>query len=306
MITVLFACHNGQRTLPGMLAALESLIPPPGGWELIAVDNRSGDSTRAILEAHAGRLPLTILSEPRQGKSIALNAAIGHVRGDLVVLTDDDVIPEPDWLVAYRACADANPDHALFGGAILPAWEKPPPQWVLDWVPLGSTFTLLEGEVDGPCPADRIWGPNMACRRSVFEAGHRFCESLGPTPGARYAMGQDTEFALRLAAAGHRPLRCAGARVRHQIEARCLEEAWILRRAVRLGIGVAQMERLPHAATGLTAPRRSTWRHLADYLLFLAAGAVLGPGPRTRRRFSVLWRRNFAQGVLTGRRTVIP
>jgi len=292
-----------------MLEALCRIEAPLGGWELIAADNNSTDSSRTILEDYRDRLPLQILSVPRKGKSVALNQAITHVRGDLVVFTDDDILPDPNWLVAYRQCAAQNPEYDVFGGSVLPAWERTPPQWVLDWVPLGSVYGILDHETDGPCRADRIWGANLACRRSVLDKGHRFDETIGPGAPLPFDMGEDAEFVIRLAKLGHKPYRCTAALVQHQINADCVNEDWILQRAIRVGMSVAQLGLSPYAQRSradenrsspdeTSCDRRLNSRLVMDYILFSGAAMLLSLAPASRRRFSVLWRRNIVRGRL--------
>src|SRR3954469_9397447 len=111
MITVLFSTFNGVDTLPLMLESLTRLTPPPGGWKLVAVDNGSTDGSGDLLRSFAGRLPLTVLSEPAKGKNRALNRGLEITEGDLaggdlVVLTDDDIVAEADWLTAWASVAD--------------------------------------------------------------------------------------------------------------------------------------------------------------------------------------------------------
>src|ERR1700753_1443831 len=104
-VTVLFASLNGARTLPRMLDQLEHLEPPTGCWDVVAVDNGSSDDTLKILREWKDKLPLTVISEPRRGKNIALNAALPFVKGEIVALTDDDMIVSPDWLVSIERIA---------------------------------------------------------------------------------------------------------------------------------------------------------------------------------------------------------
>ena len=99
MITVLIATHNGAETLPAVLNSYCKLEPPNGGWELIIVDNGSTDSTKEIVHAFQSRLPLTYVFEPRLGKAVAQNNGLSRINGDLLVMTDDDALPRPDWLV---------------------------------------------------------------------------------------------------------------------------------------------------------------------------------------------------------------
>ena len=105
MLTVLLATHNGAGTLPRVLEAYQRLTPPMGGWRVVLVDNASTDDTPAILKDFASRLPLLALRTERRGKNVALNLGLEHVDGDLVVLTDDDAVPEAEWLVALSQAA---------------------------------------------------------------------------------------------------------------------------------------------------------------------------------------------------------
>jgi glycosyltransferase involved in cell wall biosynthesis len=110
MISVIMTTHNGAATLLLTPEALKGLRPAGQAVEMIAVDNASSDGARAILEDYQGALPLIALSEPRQGRSFALNRALDAAHGDLIVFIDDDILPEPQWLQAYRAAAERLPE----------------------------------------------------------------------------------------------------------------------------------------------------------------------------------------------------
>src|SRR6202035_837014 len=105
------------------------------------------------------------------------------VEGDLTVLTDDDVFPHADWLIQLRNAADAQPTFSIFGGAIVPRWEVPPPSWI-EWMDLGPVFTVTPAWLkDGALPPHHITvvqGPNMAIRTQVFRSGILFDPSIGP------------------------------------------------------------------------------------------------------------------------------
>jgi glycosyltransferase involved in cell wall biosynthesis len=224
-----------------ILEALTRLEPPSGGWKLVAVDNGSTDDTRAVLERYRARLPLTVTAEPRPGKNHAINAGLSLVEGDLVVFTDDDVIPAPDWLVRFRACADANPSCTIFGGPIVARWERTPPDWVRNWVPQGPAFGVTRPDLpDGPVHPGQIFGGNLAVRADVFRGGGSFDPSLGPR-GTAYSMGGETQFLLRLHNAGHQSRFLRAAPVEHFVRAHQIERRWLLRRAVRFGRSIPRM-----------------------------------------------------------------
>lgn len=233
MLSVLIATHNGARTLPEVLNDFCKLDSPDGGWKLIIVDNGSTDSTKEIIASFRSRLPVTYAFEPVLGKSVAQNTGLPNVAGDLVVFTDDDALPRPDWLVQMRVAADSQPSFSIFGGSIVPHWEIPPEDWILkiDGSILAITDPAWE---EGPIAAPRVYGPNMAVRSEVLKAGYRFDTSLGPV-GPRYRMGEDTDFVQGLGKAGFRAWHCKRAVVAHMIRRDQMKKEWVLRRAVPSG-----------------------------------------------------------------------
>jgi len=237
MLTVLIATRNGSYTLPRCLAALAQLISPVGGWKLVVVDNGSTDGANEIIESFADRLPLTCLSEPRPGKNAALNTGLQHMEGDLVVFTDDDTLPRPDWLVEMRRAANDHPSFSVFGGTVLPYWEAAPEPWITAWVQLGPVFTITNADwTEGPIWPGYVFGPNMAIRADLFREGHRLDPRIGPRAG-QYPMGSETEFVLRLEKAGATAWHCKQATVEHIIRAFQMKRSWILGRARRYGRG---------------------------------------------------------------------
>ena len=237
-ISVLFATRNRAEALAPVLESFTKLNAPAGGWKLVVVDNGSTDGTARLLRGFAAGLPLTVLTEPRAGKNRALNAALPHLEGALVVLTDDDVLPRADWLVRLQQAALQQPERSLFGGTVLPHWSRPPPSWLTEKAVPFSVLYAQQKRHAGPCSFDAIFGPNMAVRSSVFAAGHRFSETVGPDETRRmYAMGGETEFLRRVEAAGYAGWFVPEAVVGHIIRPEQLDEDWILQRAYRYGIG---------------------------------------------------------------------
>lgn len=234
-ITIIVATHNGERTLRRMLESLLVLKEPPGGWNVLFVDNASTDSTPDILAEYAERLPITVLTEPGRGKNRALNRALREPLGELVVFTDDDILADPCWLIELHECAARHPEADLFGGTIVPAWEETPASWIVEAIPGSVAFAVSDPSwSDGPTTPTRIWGANMMVRRRVFEQGLTFNDRVGPNKGL-YIMGSETEFTVRLAKMGHACWYCPSARVSHIIRANQLTRTWVMRRAIRFG-----------------------------------------------------------------------
>jgi glycosyltransferase involved in cell wall biosynthesis len=293
------ATFNGAATLPQVLAAHAALAPPAGGWRLYVVDDGSTDETPDILGAWQDRLPLHILRQPRRGKSAALNLAVecllAEEGSELFVFTDDDALPAPDWLREWAACARACRDYAVFGGTIVPAWSAAPPPWILRQAPLGLTYGLTACQ-DGPVFPGLVWGANMAVRRCVFAAGHRFDPRIGPGAAGRqaYAMGSETEFTRRVCAQGAQAWFCTAARVAHVIRPHQLTRAWILERARHYGRGTRCQEQRDTAPRLFGVPR---WM-FARYALETLAQARSVLAHDRAGAFAHAWERAQIEGYL--------
>ena len=305
MLTVLMATFNGVATLPKVLEAYCSLIAPPAGWRIVIADNGSTDGTRALIERYACRLPLHYVSEPRRGKNAALNCALalaleGRDEDGLLVFTDDDATPEPDWLRQLADAALAQPDFDIFAGAITADWGAPAPAWILRLVPLGLTFGVTPPETpEGPVFPGLVWGANMAIRRQLFEDGLRFDESIGPAAGA-YAMGSETQLTRRLGDAGHRAWFCPDARVAHYIRPNQLTSTWVLERARRFGRGKYRQECPGRFPEWLGVPRWMYSRYAAEVLGFVAAWVRRDADRTFLRRWEMAYLRGYAHEVWRG------
>lgn len=276
MITVLFATHNGEKTLPTMLDAFCQLIKPIQGWEIIAVDNASTDSTANIIKSYIDKLPIHYLYEDKKGKNNALNLGVSLAKGDLIVFTDDDVIPESNWLVSLAECANLRQDYTIFGGVIKPYWPKRPDKWIIDHVPLGATYAITKEDLEeGDISPGLVWGPNMAIRREVFDAGHRFDTSVGPNGKKNYAMGSETEFTIRLHKIGYKSWFCRNAVVQHIIRDYQLDSKWIVERAYRLGRSMYRQEFVAYSSSDIPLlfgiPRWRFRRLIDEYFKYFFA-----------------------------------
>jgi len=169
MVAVLIATYNRARLLGETLDQLAlSRTDPSLPWEVVVVDNNSTDTTRDVVLSRQASfpVPLRYLFEEKQGRSVALNTAIGATAAPYLLFTDDDVRVEPGWLLAGVEALQAGADYV--GGPVSPIWETPPPRW----------FDLSRGD---------LWGTIAICNygreRFVYEERHRV--PLGANMGVR-------------------------------------------------------------------------------------------------------------------------
>jgi GT2 family glycosyltransferase len=247
-MSVLFATHRRADILEKTLEAFRSISTDTVRWHLVVVDNADDIASQEVLRRYETSLPLTWLVESRAGKNRALNAALPLLRGDIFVFTDDDVLPDTRWLEELMSAAKRWPEHAIFGGRIVPDRALP-----FDTAePMVRSAYVISDEYpsDTEIRAGRIWGPNMAIRAATFRArAVAFDESIGPAAGYSYAMGSETELLLRLQALGERCMFVPAAVVSHQIRPEQVSLSWLRERCFRAGRGHAR--RYPAAGDGI-------------------------------------------------------
>lgn len=299
-LSVLIASRNGSATLPDVLDSLARAERPAEGFELVLVDNGSTDGTADTCRSYADRLPLSVVEEPRRGKNVALNRAIEAARGDLLVFTDDDVVLPPNFLSGYRALAGREGAYAIFGGHIVAQWQSTPDPRILEEVPLVQAYTVTETDRErGPIKAGRLYGPNMAVRRKVFDSGLRFDARIGPDGRRSYVMGDETDFLARAEARGFKAFFEPDIVVRHKVSERQLERRWIERRALITGrtqvhSSMRKHGALPRTATLFGFPRWALRRYLAAELRALPHRLA----PSRRGGYAAVWECAFMRGYL--------
>ncbi|BCL34706.1 glycosyltransferase [Nostoc sp. MS1] len=101
MVSVVVPIYNGEADLPDLIHCLTSQTYPKERVEYLLVDNNSSDRTYTLIEEFAANSPITIrpLNENQiQSSYAARNAGIRAAVGDIVVFTDADCRPQPQWI----------------------------------------------------------------------------------------------------------------------------------------------------------------------------------------------------------------
>lgn len=183
--------------------ALRSIMPQAAALdcEVIVISDGPDPDTATVAERHGARL----VTLPRRcGVNSVRNAGIAAARGALLVFVDDDVDAPDGWLAALLAGARAHPELEVFGGPIRARLEGGPRCCGREPAPI----TSLDA---GPSDRDvaRVWGANMAIRRSALER-------IGPFDEELSGRGDEEEWELRFTAAGGRIRYLAAAAIDHR------------------------------------------------------------------------------------------
>jgi GT2 family glycosyltransferase len=185
--------------LDRVLDALGKQDLPPDEFEIIVCDDAGSTETLAQVERwrahHAVPIAYVSGATPRQGPAAMRNAGWRAARGDVIAFTDDDTIPEPDWLrQGIRALADDAADAAS-GRIVVPLPEEPT-DYELDAARLeGAGFVTA----------------NCFCRRAVLQSVGGF------DPRFRTAWREDSDLFFKLIKAGFDVVEATNAIVIHPV-----------------------------------------------------------------------------------------
>jgi len=197
-------------------------------WELVIVNNNSTDHTQQVIEEFRQTLPIVDVFEPMQGHSQSRNRAVATASGDYLVWTDNDVLVEANWLVAYYEAFEKNPDTIFFGGVIEPEFETPRPAWLeATWDICKAVYaTRMLG--DQPRELDEKtlpYGANFAIRMDI-QRQYLYNTTFGRKAGGM--VGEDEVAVLRaIVKDGYRGMWVPAARLKHFIPTDRICESYV-------------------------------------------------------------------------------
>jgi glycosyltransferase involved in cell wall biosynthesis len=274
-LTVVICTYNRAELLEATLSSLaEQRVDGNLAWDIVLVDNNSSDGTLEVAEQAASRLPLTYVFEGRQGLSQARNSGIAAARGEIVAFTDDDVLPASDWIASISS-AVRRWGADIVGGRILPKWEGTPPGWLLENDELLANLAMLTSErvrifESSMRENPKIWGANMAFRRSVFSRIELFDTRRG-IQGKMLYRGEETELIARAIGAGSVAVYDPSLVVFHRIGSDRMRRGYFRRLHFQRALGEV-------LALGHRGVSRWRYRRVAE-LMVRWAGRVLSGKP---------------------------
>jgi len=291
-VTVVICTRDRPETLNECLAALSEQTY--ANYSVLVLDNGPRQPAAAV----CSRWGAAYMHDPVAGLSRARNSGARACDGEIVAFTDDDALPEPDWLTALvEEFADPavmavagriryltstpegrmrgdEPDAVVWASRPRRTFERAVPNWL--------SLACFGGIGDGN---------NMAFRRQVFETWTGFDERLGR--GRPIDGGEEHLAFMSLIERGHKIVYTPAAVVRHpypkpgtQLRALrssvaylCLlwtEFPWHRQALARyvLGsvLGIKSVRWRPNRSVGLI-PRASTLRAIASGLWLYRYGA---------------------------------
>lgn len=111
-VSIIMPCYNAAAHLTRSVGSVQA--QSFDDWELVAIDDGSGDDTAARLAAMAADDPrIRVFTQPNGGVSRARNRGLSEARGRCIAFLDADDDWHPDFLARMTGALQAEPDAVL-------------------------------------------------------------------------------------------------------------------------------------------------------------------------------------------------
>ncbi len=223
LVSVIVVTLNGRHHLEHLFPSLKEQTLPADQFEIILVDNGSGDDTIRWTARHYPDVRILDL-KTNTGFARANNEGAKAARGSYIALINNDTRVEPNWLQAHLDTLERKDFPAGCSSGRLLNWAGDRVDFIRGILTFdGHAFQLHQGSRSGtleeetqsselPFPC----GGNMMIRRNVFLENGGFDENF-------FAYLEDVDFGWRFSLAGGTILYQPGALAYHRGSATGLE-----------------------------------------------------------------------------------
>jgi len=306
--SVIIPNFNGQRHLPGLLAALQQQTF--ADFELIFADDASSDDSVAVVEKAYPQARI-LTNRHNLGFVANANAACDAALGRVIVLLNNDTEPEPTWLAELARTICQRPEAAIVASKLLLFDQRSRLHTTgdllgADGIPRNrGVWEEDRGQFDTQTEIFGGCGGAMAIRRDVWQALGGFDESF-------WMYLEDVDFAFRAQLAGWKAVYAPTARVYHKLSSSGGDDLssfyvgrntiWLIAKNMPAGLLLRHLPEIVAAQARIALDALQNWRGTAARARLRGQIAgLLGLPAQLRKRQAIQQRRVLEDAELERR-----
>lgn len=193
--SVIVPTFQRRASVARLIAALEHQTIKADRFETIVCVDGSSDGTVELLRSAVTSYHLLVIEKQNGGRASAINAGIREAKGEIVVLLDDDMEPEPHFLESHIRAHSGESEVGIMGAVPveIPANASRAQRY---------TANKFNGHLERLASSDYsmlltdFYSGNFSLRRKVLLSVGCFDEDF------RAYGNEDLEFSIRLSKAG--------------------------------------------------------------------------------------------------------
>lgn len=204
-ISVIVPTYNRKHQLEQSLEALTSMDYPEEKYEIIVVNDISGDGTKRLLQEKQEEIPnlKPVNREGESGIGSARNAGLEKAQGEYIFFTDDDCLVPEDWFQLHFEQHEKH-DVDVVNGVQYPV--------NMNWIEaykLASHWQEYQGKktIKDLNSGSTLKTNNLSLKKEILDDVGYFNEEL--------ARGEDTELGKRILKNGYTILKDPELQVEH-------------------------------------------------------------------------------------------
>ncbi len=211
-LTVIVSTYNRSQMLGRALRGLLDQTAPQTSYEILVVDDGSTDDTPQTIASAEASAPdrLRSLRQRNKGPAAARNLGVGEARGQIVLFTGDDCLPDRRLIEEHLIAHDRAGDVGVVGHV---TWHPELPLTpFMAFLEQGAQFGFHQIQDPDNVAVWHFYTANCSVRRHWIEEVGGFDEDF------KHAAFEDVELAYRMQQRGLRIIYHPAARTYHHHE----------------------------------------------------------------------------------------
>lgn len=230
MIDVVIPTYGKDTRLRATLGAIDRSQHSDVVRKILVIENGKKHLAEQICTQFS-QLPLRYHHISTQGLVAARNFGISASDAPYLVFLDDDISVTEDFFIGYAKSILKHGEGFFFGGPLLAEYEKPPPEWLIKYLPWSAKDYHPASNPDETSNPIFLGGNMCISRASLHEVGGY--EGLGASGSNSGGVGEENRLQQRLVQLGYRGICVTSALGHHWVPVDRCSEKFIAQRQRR-------------------------------------------------------------------------